>query len=183
MQVMLLKPRTLGATVLAAWFALSMGYVQAVQWTNDEPWYEYEDETPQIPMDVRLKMHALSQAYHQAGDYHNEKFKPEFHRREPHNVLFWSRWESFRARWIGFNDYLAQFERSVWIHASSVSATGTTINLEHSQLAGTTRAVLAGVVDAARDLTPYLEDDTVRSRWEIFIARLNNLEDALEDLK
>ena len=55
------------------------------------------------------------------------------------------------------------------------------VNLQHSQLHGTTLSVLAGVVDAARDLTPYLWDDIVRSRWEIFIARLTTLEDTLKD--
>ncbi len=173
-------PWNIRAVILlsALWFMTPPLYGQ---WVNDEPWWEYEDETPQIPLDVRLKMHALSQAYHLAGDYHNEKFKPEFHRREPENVLFWSRWNSLRARWIGFNDYLERFERSVWTNASSVTVGAKVVNFEHSQLHGTTLSVLSGVVDAARDLTPYLWDDIVRSRWEIFIARLTTLEDTLKD--
>lgn len=168
--------------IFLIWLALQCVWGKAeAQWVNDEPMWEYEDDTPVIPADVRLKMHALSQAYHMAGDYHNDRFVPEYQRRELENLLFRSRWNAFRARWIGFNDYLARFERSVWVNAGSVTAGSNVVNLEHSQLQGTTRGVLAALVDTARDLTSYLEDDTVRSRWEIFIARLVTLEDTLKD--
>lgn len=168
--------------ILAACFLLALGIARGQGgWTNDEPIWEYEDESPQIPADVRLKMHALDQAYHLAGDYHNERFQREFLLREPYNTQFGDRWAVFAARWVGFNDYLARFQRSVWVNAGAVTAGSKVVNIEHTQLAGRTRAVLSKIIDTARDLTSYLEDDIVVSKWEIFIARLVTLEDTLKD--
>ena len=152
-------------------------------WENDEPWWEYEDETPILPADVRLKMFNLDKAYNRAGDYHNEDFKREYTRREHPNAAFAWKWNAFLARWVGFNDYYAQYQRSVLVNASAVSASKTYIDFDHAQLAGATRAVLEGVVDTARDLTPYLEDDIVIKKWEIFIGYLEELEDKLKDLR
>ncbi|KKK57269.1 hypothetical protein LCGC14_3056160 [marine sediment metagenome] len=58
---------------------------------------------------------------------------------------------------------------------------GTYVDSDHSQLAGVTRGVLENLTETARDLTFYLEDDIVISKWEIFIRRLNNLEDKFKD--
>jgi hypothetical protein len=154
------------------------------QWMNDDPIWEYEDETPIIPADVRLKMHDLSQAYNQAGDYANKHFLKEYRLRDPYNTEFSVRWQlSFFPRWIAFNDYLDRYQRSVWINASSVSATGTTVDLQHSQLAGATRNVARNLVSTAQGLTPYLENDKVVAKWEIFINRLKNIVDALQELE
>jgi len=151
-------------------------------WDNVDPIWEYEDDTPTIPVDIRLKLFNLDKAYHNAGDYHNDHFVKEYIRREHPNVAFGRYWVSFRARWIGFNDYLHRFQRSIFVNASSVSASGTTINIDHVQLAGTTRMVLEGLVETARDLTYYLEDDIVIQKWEIFIVRLTNLEEEFKEL-
>lgn len=166
--------------VLSALFAGA--FANAQDWRNDAPWWTYEDDSPVIPADVRLKFFNLDRAYNRAGDYHNGTFVKEYSRREHPNAAFMRKWTSFRARWIGFNDFFLQFQRSVLVNAASVSATRTTINFEHAQLAGRTRMVLAGVVEAARDLTFYLENGIVISKWEIFIVRLNNLEDELKEL-
>ena len=165
---------------VSAMFALAHVHAQS-DWENDAPWWTYEDESPVIPVDVRLKLFELDKAYNRAGDYHNDHFVREYTRREHPNAAFALRWTTFRARWIGFNDYLTRFRRSVLVHASSVSASKTHINFDHAQLAGTTRMVLEAVVEAARDLTFYLEDDIVISKWEIFIVRLENLEDRFKD--
>ena len=162
---------------------LAAGFSQAQDWSNDEPWWEYEDETPIIPMDVRLKMFELNKAYERAGDNYNENFVQEYSRREHPNAAFERGWLSFYARWISFNDYLQRFERSVWLNASTVSATKTHIDFDHVQLAGRTRMVLEGLVETARDLTPYLENDIVIKKWEIFIGYLEELEDKLKDLR
>lgn len=168
--------------VLAVCFVAAWGIARGQgEWMNDEPWYEYEDDSPVIPVDVRLKIFNLDKAYNRAGDYHNDHFVGEYTRREQPNDAFAIRWASFRARWIGFNDYLARFQHSVLVNAASVSASGTTIDFDHSQLFGTTRMVLEGLVEAARDLTYYLEDDIVIKKWEIFINRLAQLEDTLKD--
>jgi len=154
------------------------------QWQNTDPIWEYEDESPIIPADVRLKVHALNQAYHQAGDYHNDHFLKALRSRDPHNRPFINRWSAtFLPRWIAFNDYLDRYKRSVWLHASSVSASGTTINFQHSQLAGATQAVAKNLVATAQGLTAYLEDDKVVDKWEIFINRLKNIVDTLQDLE
>ncbi len=154
------------------------------QWTNDSPIWEYEDETPIIPMDVRLKMHALSQSFNQAREYANKRFLKEYRLRELDNIEFSHRWTTaFRPRWIALEDYIHRYAKSVWINASSVSATGKTVNLAHSQLGGTTRAVARNLLDTAQGLTPYLEDDKVVAKWEIFINRLKNIVDALQDLE
>lgn len=160
---------------------LSLAHVHC-QWMNDQPVWEYEDDTPVIPIDVRLKLFTLNKAYHNAGDYHNDHFIAEYTRREHPNVAFTRRWAIFRVRWIGFNDFLLRYKRSIMVNAGSITAGAKVINLKHTQLAGTTRMVLEALVETAKDLTFYLEDDTVRTRWEIFIRRLNNLEDALEAL-
>lgn len=165
------------ASALFAW-----GFANAqTQWENDAPWWTYEDETPVIAADVRLKLFELGKAYHRAGDYHNDTFIPEYTNREYPNAAFAWRWHSFWARWIGFNDYLRRFQRSVLLNASTVSASKTYINFDHAQLAGRTRGVLEALVETARDLTFYLENDIVISKWEIFIVRLNNLEDKFKD--
>ena len=162
---------------------LAWGYASAQSdWENDAPWWTYEDETPVIPIDVRMKMFDLNKAYHRAGDYHNDHFIKEYSSREHPNAAFEGRWLSFRGRWIAFNDYLQRFERSVWLNASAVSASKTYVDFDHAQLAGTTRMVLANLVETARDLTFYLEDDIVISKWEIFIRRLSNLEDEFKEL-
>jgi hypothetical protein len=150
-------------------------------WTNDQPLYEYEDESPVIPIDIRLKLFNLSMAYTKARDYHNEVFKREYTRREHPNAAFARKWSTFVARWVGWNSYMDRYTLSVQTNASFITAGSKTINLEHSQLAGTTRMVLEGLVEAARDLTFYLEDDIVINKWEIFIKRLAQLEDALKD--
>ncbi len=162
---------------------LAWGFVSAQSdWENDAPWWTYEDDSPVIPVDVRLELFNLGKAYHRAGDYHNETFIKEYSRREHPNAAFMLRWTSFRARWIAFNDYLQRFQRSVLLNASTVSASKTYINFDHAQLAGATRAVLEKTVETARDLTFYLEDDIVISKWEIFIRRLTNLEDEFKEL-
>ncbi len=152
-------------------------------WMNDDPWWEYEDESPIIPIDVRLKLFNLDKAYHQAGDYHNDHFIKEYSRKEPSNAAFAWRWKSFRARWISFSSYLARFNRSVLVNAAYITASRTMVDLDHSQLGGTTNAVLKGLVESAKDLTPYLEDDIVIKKWEIFIGYLKELEDKLKDLQ
>jgi len=168
--------------ILAVCFVVSWGIARGQgEWENDAPWWTYEDETPVIPVDVRLKFFNLDKAYNRAGDYHNENFVGEYTRREHPNDAFTLRWASFRARWIAFNDYLARFQRSVLANAAFVTAGAKVVNFEHSQLAGTTRSILAGLVENARDLTYYLEDDIVISKWEIFTRRLAQLEDTLKD--
>lgn len=165
-------------SVLLAW-----GIANAqTQWENDAPWWTYEDDSPVIPVDVRLELFNLGKAYHRAGDYHNDHFIGEYSRREHPNAAFAFRWNSFRARWLAFNHYLERFQRSVLLNAASVSASKTYINFDHAQLAGRTRMVLEAMVETARDLTFYLEDDIVISKWEIFIRRLNNLEDEFKEL-
>ncbi len=160
---------------------LTWASVNAQDWANDTPWWVYEDDSPEIPVDVRLKLFNLSKAYHRAGDYHNEDFIKEYSYRERPNDAFEIRWRTFRARWIAFNDYLTRFQHSVLANAAAVSASGTYINIDHAQLAGTTRVVLENVTETARDLTFYLEDDIVISKWEIFVVRLNTLEDEFKD--
>ncbi len=167
--------------VVSALFAWGFTHGQS-EWENDAPWWTYEDDSPVIPADVRMKMFELNKAYERAGDYHNEIFVEEYTRREHPNAAFERRWVSFRARWIAFNDYLERFQRSVLLNAASVSASKTYIDFDHAQLAGTTRAVLEKTVETARDLTFYLEDDIVISKWEIFIRRLSNLEDEFKEL-
>lgn len=162
---------------------LAWGHVSAQSpWENDDVWYDYEDDSPVIPVDVLLKRFNLNMAYNKAGEYHNDHFVKEYSYREHPNAAFAWRWTTFRGRWIAFNDYLERFQRSVLVNAGSVSASGTTVNFEHAQLAGTTRLVLENLVETARDLTFYLEDDIVISKWEIFIRRLNTLEDEFKEL-
>jgi len=161
--------------------ALSIGRGQS-PWENNDPLWEYEDETPQIPIDVRLKLFNLGMAYHKAGEYHNDHFVREYSNREHPNAAFERGWITFYGRWVAFNDYLRRYERSVRVNASSVTVGAKTINLAHSQLAGRTRMVLANLVETARDLTFYLEDDIVIKKWEIFIVRLENLEDTIKEL-
>ncbi len=175
-----LKQRSLGMSILVLAWAMLMGTAEA-QWQNDEPWWEYEDSTPQIPVDVRMKRFNLDMAYNKAGDYHNEHFKREYTRREYNNAAFKRGWLSFRARWLAFSDYLERFQRSVLLNASSVSASRTYINIDHARLMGTTRAVFAAMVNSARELTSLLEDDIVTEKWETFIDRLTQVEDALQD--
>ena len=151
-------------------------------WRNPDPIWEYEDDSPVIPADIRLKIFNLDKAYHQAGDYHNDHFEPEYSRREPYNDAFVWRWLTFQARWVSFNDYLQRFRRSVLVNAGTVTAGAKVINLEHSQLAGRTLGVLKGVTNKARDLTSYLEDDIVVEKWEIFVDQLEKLEDKLKEL-
>ena len=151
-------------------------------WENDEPWWTYEDDSPVIPADVRIKLFNLDKAYTRAGDYHNVSFIKEYSRREHPNVAFMLRWASFRARWISFNDYLQRFNRSVLVNAAYITTGRTMVDFDHAQLAGTTRAVLTNLVETARELTFYLEDDIVISKWEIFIVRLNHLEEEFKDL-
>ena len=165
---------------VCALFAWAQANAQS-PWENDDPWWTYEDDSPVIPVDVRLKLFNLQKAYNQAGDYHNENFKREYSRREHPNDAFVLRWTSFRARWIAFNDYLARFQHSVLVNAATVSASGTYVDFDHSQLAGVTRGVLENLTETARDLTFYLEDAIVISKWEIFIRRLNNLEDKFKE--
>lgn len=167
--------------VVSALLAWGFVYAQS-QWENDTPWWVYEDDSPVIPADVRLKLFNLGKAYHRAGDYHNDHFLKEYSRREYPNAAFKERWQSFRARWIAFSDYLTRFERSVLRNAATVSASKTYINFDHAQLAGTTRMVLENLVETARDLTFYLEDDIVIKKWEIFVVRLNHLEDEFKEL-
>lgn len=162
---------------------LAAGFSQAQDWENDAPWWTYEDESPVIPVDVRIKRFNLDMAYHKAGEYHNDHFVKEYVNREHPNAAFAWRWTSFRARWLAFNDYLARYQHSVLINAASVSASGTTINIDHAQLAGGTLMVLENLVETARDLTYYLEDDIVIGKWEIFIRRLTQVEDALKDFE
>lgn len=164
--------------------ALFMGCpAQAQDWANDQPWWEYEDDSPVIPADVRIKRFELTKAYESAGDYHNENFKREYTRREHPNDAFEPGWLTFRARWLSFNDYLARFQRSVLANATFISADRTAINIDHAQLHGTTRAVLTAMVNSARELTSKLEDDIVAEKWETFIDRLTKVEDALQDFE
>lgn len=153
------------------------------QYENDAPWWTYEDDSPIIPVDVRLKRFNLNKAYESAGDYHNDHFKREYTRREPRNPAFEAGWLSFRARWLAFNEYLARFQRSVLDNATFVSADRTAINIDHMQLMGTTRGVLSAMVNSARELTSLLEDDIVIEKWETFIDRLTQVEDALQDFE
>ncbi len=176
-----LKPRSLGASILALVWAILMCPAYAQDWANDEPWWTYEDSTPVVPADVRLKYHNLDMAYNNAGDYHNEHFKRQYTYREPPNDAFESGWKSFRARWEAFNYYLARFQRSVLVNAATVSASKTHIDIDHMQLMGTTRSVLAALVNSARELTSQLENDIVIEKWETFIDRLTQVEDALQD--
>ena len=183
MQVLTLKPRfRWGMSVLVAMCMLLTGSVQAVQWQNEQPIWEYEDDSPEIPIDVRLKLFNLKKAYDRAGDYHNDHFVEEYTRREYPNTAFAWRWESFQARWIAFNDYLQRYSRSILVNAAYVTAGRTTVDFDHAQLAGTTRMVLEALVEKARLLTFYLEDDTVRTRWEIFVDRLETLEEVIKEL-
>lgn len=155
----------------------------AAQWQNDEPWWKYEDDSPVIPVDVRLKRFNLNKAYESAGDYHNDHFKRTYSTREHPNDAFEAEWLSFWARWVAFSDYLARFQRSVLANATVVSVDRTAINIDHVQLMGTTHAVLAAMVNAARELTSKLEDDIVIEKWEIFIERLTQVEEALQDFE
>ncbi len=168
--------------VLAVCFVVAWGIARGQGgWTNDQPVWEYEDDSPVIPVDIRLKIFNLDMAYNKAGDYHNDHFVKEYTRREHPNAAFAWKWATFAARWVGFNDYLERFQRSVLVNAGTVTAGAKVVNLEHSQLAGTTRMVLEALVETARDLTYYLEDDIVIKKWEIFIDRLTQLEDTLKD--
>lgn len=166
--------------VVSTWLAWGVSNAQS-QYENDAPWWTYEDDSPVIPADVRIKFFELDKAYHRAGDYHNEDFIKEYSRREHPNAAFTRQWTSFRARWIGFSAYLARFNRSVLVNASFVTASRTVVDFDHAQLAGTTRMVLEALVETARDLTFYLEDDIVITKWEIFIVRLEYLEDKFKD--
>lgn len=169
--------------ILCTLFLLYIGTpALEAQWVNDQPVWEYEDESPKIPIDVRLKIFNLGMAYQKAGDYHNDHFVQEYTRREYPNEAFAARWKPFFARWIALSDYLRRFNRSVWVNASSVTAGAKTVNIEHSQLGGRTLMVLENLVETARGLTFYLEDDTVIMRWEIFIRRLRTLEEELKEL-
>ena len=171
------------ATIFLMLLTAPYAYAQSGQWRNDQPLWEYEDETPVIPVDIVLKLFNLTKAYHRAGDYHNDHFKPQYSRREHPNAAFAWRWEPFASRWIGFNEFLRRFERSVRVNASHITADRVTIDLDHSQLAGQTRMVLRGIIKQAKDLTSYLEDDIVIEKWETFITRLTQLEEKLKDLK
>jgi len=175
-----LKPRSIGWSMLLMMF-WCMTPALGQDWSNDDPWYDYEDDTPIIPIDVRMKRFNLNMAYNKAGEYHNDHFIRTYTNRDRGNAAFARGWASFFARWLAFSDYLERFQRSVLLNASSVSASGRTINLEHSQLMGTTRAVLAAMVNHARGLTSLLEDDIVTEKWETFIDRLTQVEDALQD--
>ena len=175
--------RYLIVAVISALFAWGIAQGQSSgPWETDDRWWEYEDETPEITADVRLKLFNLDKAYNRAGDYHNEDFVKQYRSREPANVAFAFRHSVFWARWIAFNDYLRQFKRSVLLNAATLSASKTYIDFDHVELAGTTRMVLENLVETARDLTFYLENDIVISKWEIFIRRLNNLEDEFKEL-
>jgi len=171
------------ATLFLLLLTAPYAHAQSGQWNNDQPWWEYEDETPVIQVDVVMKLYKLEKAYNRAGDYHNDHFKPTYSRREHPNDAFARRWLAFSARWVGFNEYLQRFERSVKVNASSITADRTIINFKHSELANNTRAVLAGIVDRTRDLTLYLEDDIVIEKWETFIKRLHQLEEKSKDLR
>jgi len=165
-------------------FAAALVYARGQSpWENNDPLWEYEDDSPVIPIDVRLKFFNLDRAYNNAGDYHNDHFVREYSRREHPNAAFERGWVTFYARWVGFNDYFARFQRSILVHAGSVSVGSKTVSIKHSQLVGRTSMVLANLVETARDLTFYLEDDIVIKKWEIFIVRLENLEDTIKELK
>ena len=157
--------------------------VLAAQWNTDPIW-EYKDDSPVIPADVRLKLWNVDKAFSRAYEYHNKKFKTEFNKRETGDREFADRWKtSFVPYWTAFVNYLYRYTRSAQLNASYITADSKILNLEHSQLHGTTLMVARALVRRARDLTSLLEDGIVIKKWEIFIDRLETLEDTIKKLK
>ncbi len=155
----------------------------AAQWTNDEPWWEYEDSTPTIPIDVSLKIHNIKQSRSLAFEYHNRRFKPIYDQRAGQNIAFASRWNaSFKPYWVALSETLYDYIQSKLQFEARITVPGKIVDLTHSRLAGKTRMVAAALVEKARVLTLYLEDDKVRARWEIFTQRLITLEEAIKEL-
>ncbi len=165
-------------SVLFAW-----AFVHGQDWSNDMPWWTYEDSTPTIPADVRLKIHNISQTWSQARDYHNRRFRPVYDQREGENLAFVTQWNlSFRSYWIAFSETLYEYVSSKLQFEARITVPGKVVDFDHSRLAGEIRTMAAALVERARVLTLYLEDDTVRVRWEIFTQRLITLEDAIKEL-
>jgi len=185
MQVFTLKPRSLGASILALWFMLMSGHVVLAQggWTNDEPIWQYEDETPTIDAAILIKLHNVTQTYNIAGEYHNKHFIKEYHRREGENKAFQNEWAGFLGLWIAWNYRLDRYTRAVAVDASQIRVGEPIKNFETMQLRGQALTLCKEVVETARDLTFYLEDDTVIRKWEIFIRRLEYMEDAVKELE
>lgn len=165
-------------SALFAW-----GFAHGQDWANDEPWWKYEDSTPVIPLDVRLKIHNISQTWSLAHEYHNRRFKPLYDQRSGQNTAFATQWAfSFLPYWIAFSSILDDYVYSKLQFEARITVPGKVVDLAHSQLAGKTRMVAAALVEKARVLTLYLEDDKVRQRWEIFTQRLITLEEAIKEL-
>lgn len=174
--------RYLLVAAVAALFAWAHASAQS-PWANDEPWWEYEDSTPTIPIDVRLKIHNITQTWSLAHEYHNRRFRPIYDQRAGQNIAFATRWNaSFLPYWIAFSETLHEYLSSKLQFEARITVPGTVVDLTHSQLAGRTRMVAAALVEKARVLTLYLEDDKVRARWEIFTQRLITLEEAIKEL-
>lgn len=167
------------ASALFAW-----AFANAQDWRNDMPWWVYEDSTPAIPADVRLKIHNINQAWSLAYEYHNTKFRPVYDQREGQNLTFALQWNfSFRPYWVTLSETLYGYISSKLQFEARITVPGKVVDFEHSRLAGKTRMVAAALVEKARVLTLYLEDDTVRTRWEIFTRRLITLEEAIKELE
>ncbi len=181
MQLRLKQPGPAALLLVMAWFLLMCP--AKAQWVNDQPVWEYEDDTPTIDIKVRLDLHDITIAWQVANDYHNKRFKPEFLRRESENVAFATGWEaSFAPYWVGFNDYLYRYVESKIRTAQRLQAPGT-VDLAHQQLRGRMVMVTEALVEKARALTSVLEDDTVIRKWEIFIRRLEYLEETIKELE
>lgn len=167
--------------IVSALFA--WGFTHAQDWANDEPWWKYEDSTPVIPLDVRIKLHNISQAWSLSYEYHNRRFKPVFNQRERQNVAFATRWHAgFAPYWAALSATLYKYISSKLQFESRTAVPGMAIDIDHMRLVARTRMVAAALAEKARVLTLYLEDDTVRARWEIFTQRLITLEEAIKEL-
>lgn len=170
--------------VFLIWLALQCVWGKAeAQWQNTQPVWEYEDETPVIEIKVRLDIHNITIAWQTAKDYHDKRFKPEYLRREGENAAFAAQWNArFAPYWTAFNDYLYRYVESKIRTAQRLQAPGT-VDLDHQQLRGRMVMVTEALVEKARELTFYLEDDTVIGKWEIFIRRLEYLEETIKELE
>ncbi len=168
--------------VVSALFAWSHVLAQS-PWENDDPIWEYEDESPIIPIQVLLDIHDIKQAWTVAIKAHDKRFKPEFNRREGQNPAFASEWTySFAPYWVGFNDYLYRYVASKLQVEARMVVPGKIVDLSHSQLRGRTLMVTKALVEKARDLTHLLENDIVIEKWEIFVERLETLEETIKEL-